>query len=187
MATAVDEDVHVEVAVKSCVLPSLYVPIALYCWLFPMSIVKPDGVTVIDWSDGAAVVTMKFTPLLANPPTVTTTLPDVAPLGTGATIDVSLQPVDVAVVPLNLTVLAPWLAPKLVPEIVTDVPTGPEFGDKLLMYGVTENATPLLETPLTVTTTAPVLAPFGTGTAMDVSLQVEGVAPVPLKVTVPVA
>ena len=51
--------------------------------------------------------TVKLTPLLALPPTVTTTLPVVAPLGTGATIDVKLQLVGVVVVPLNLTVLLP--------------------------------------------------------------------------------
>lgn len=51
--------------------------------------------------------TVKFTPLLATPPTVTTTLPVVAPVGAGATILVVLQLVGVAVLPLNLTVLVP--------------------------------------------------------------------------------
>src|SRR5438309_10889925 len=35
---------------------------------------------------GGGTVTVKFTPLLATPPTVTTTFPVVAPLGTGATM-----------------------------------------------------------------------------------------------------
>lgn len=52
-------------------------------------------------------VTVKLLPLLADPPTVTTTFPVVAALGTGATILVALQLVGVAVVPLNLTVLEP--------------------------------------------------------------------------------
>jgi len=45
--------------------------------------------------------TMKFTLLLARPPTVTTTFPVVAPVGTGTTMLVALQLVGVATVPLN--------------------------------------------------------------------------------------
>jgi hypothetical protein len=51
--------------------------------------------------------TLKVTPLLATPPTVTTTGPVVAPDGTGATMLVLLQLVGVAAVPLKVTVLAP--------------------------------------------------------------------------------
>jgi hypothetical protein len=47
------------------------------------------------------------TPLLATPPTVTTTFPVVAALGTGTTMLVALQPVGVAAVPLKVTVLDP--------------------------------------------------------------------------------
>ena len=68
----------------------------------------------------------------------------VAPLGTGTAIEVALQPVGVALVPLNVTVLVPWLEPKFRPVIVTDALTGPELGDRLLMLGKTLNATPLL-------------------------------------------
>ena len=50
-------------------------------------------------------VTVKLTPLLATPPTVTTTFPVVAPLGTGTTMLVALQLVGVAAVPLKVTVL----------------------------------------------------------------------------------
>lgn len=76
---------------------------------------------------------MKETPLLACPLTVTTTFPVVAPLGTGTTIDVALQLVGVAVVPLNVTVLVPWVEPNVVPVMVTEVLVGPEVGDRLLM------------------------------------------------------
>ena len=48
----------------------------------------------------------------------------------------------------------------------------------------TVNVTPLLAAPATVTTTDPVVAPAGTGTAILVALQLVGVAAVPLKVTV---
>jgi hypothetical protein len=84
---------------------------------------------------GAGVVTVKLTPLLATPPTVTTTFPVVVPAGTGATMLVALQLVGVAVVPLNFTVLVPWVAPKFAPAIVTGVPTTPDVGFKLVMFG----------------------------------------------------
>lgn len=132
------------------------------------------------------VITVKLTPLLARPPTVTTTFPVVAPLGTGATMLVALQLVGVAAAPLNVTALVPWLAPKLVPAIVTDDPTEPEAGLTLEILGAvtTVKLTPLLTCPLTLTTTFPVVAPLGTGAAMLVALQLVGAADVPLNVTV---
>ena len=136
---------------------------------------------------GAAVVTVNITPLLATPPTVTTTFPVVAPLGTGTTITVALQLVGTPAVPLNVTVLVPCVAPKFVPVIVTDVPTGPDVTLRLPMFGavvVTVNITPLLATPPTVTTTFPVVAPLGTGTTITVALQLVGTPAVPLNVTV---
>jgi hypothetical protein len=83
--------------------------------------------------------TVKDTPLLAEP-TVTTTLPVVAPVGTVATIDVVLQlAIAVAAVPLNFTVLVPCVEPKLLPVMVTEAPTAPEVGDKLVMLGAAAN------------------------------------------------
>src|SRR6266850_7469731 len=137
--------------------------------------------------------TLKFTPLLAAPPTVTTTLPVVVPDGTGTTMLVALQLVGVPAVPLKVTVLVPCVVPKFAPAIVTDVPTAPEFGFRLVMFGadeVTVKFTPLLMSPAEppplgalVTTTFPVAAPLGTGTIMLVALQLVGVPAVPLKVT----
>src|SRR5207245_1378802 len=135
----------------------------------------------------AGTVTVKLTPLLATPPTVTTTFPVVAPAGTGATMLVALQLVGVAAVPLNLTLLVPCVAPKFAPAIVTDVPINPDVGFKLVMLGagtVTVKLTALLATPPTVTTTLPVVAPAGTGATMLVALQLVAVAAVPLNVTV---
>jgi hypothetical protein len=131
-------------------------------------------------------VTVKLTPLLARPPTVTTTLPVVAPAGTFTTMLVALQLLGVAEVPLNATVLVPCVVPKFVPVMVTAVPTGPEVGDRFVMLGgtVTVKLTPLLARPPTVTTTLPVVAPVGTATTMLVALQLLGVAEVPLNVTV---
>jgi hypothetical protein len=73
-------------------------------------------------------------------------LPVVAPLGTVVFIDVALQLVTVAVVPLNFTVPVPCVEPKFVPVIVTAAPTAPELGDKLVMLGAatTVKLTPLL-------------------------------------------
>ena len=48
---------------------------------------------------------------------------------------------------------------------------------------VTVKVTPLLATLFTVTTTAPVVAPLGTGTTMLLALHVVGVATVPLNRT----
>src|SRR5882757_9349093 len=72
--------------------------------------------------------TVKLTPLLALFETVTTTFPVVAPLGTVAVILDAPQAVAVAAVPLNFTVLEPWLDPKFEPLITTDAPTAPEVG-----------------------------------------------------------
>src|SRR5260221_11275029 len=59
-------------------------------------------------------VTVNDTPLLARPLTVTTTLPVVAPAGTGAAMLVADQLVGGAAGPLEETVLGPWLPPKQV-------------------------------------------------------------------------
>src|SRR6267142_3326251 len=84
---------------------------------------------------GETLPTVKFAALLATPPTVTTTLPVVAPAGTGAVMLVALHAVGVAVAPLKVTVLVPWEAPKFAPVIVTDAPTGPEVGLRVVMEG----------------------------------------------------
>src|SRR5260370_28676136 len=130
-------------------------------------------------------VTVKATPLLATPPTDTTTFPVVAPVGTGVTMLVLLQLFGVAAVPLKVIVLVPWLEPKLLPLMVTDVPTGPPVGFTVVIAGgaVTVKRTPLLATPLMETTTFPVVAPAGTGTRICVSLQLFVLAETPLNVT----
>jgi hypothetical protein len=88
-----------------------------------------------------AATTVKLTPLLFVPPTFTTTLPVVAPVGTVATMDVALQlPMVVAVVPLNFTVLVPCGEPKPDPVIVTDAPTAPDVGERLVMLGAANRA-----------------------------------------------
>jgi len=132
-------------------------------------------------------LTVNEYPVLACPPTVTTTSPVVAPTGTGAVMLVALQLAGEAVVPLNVTVLPPCVAPKFVPVIVTEVPTAAGFGWIFVISGaggLTVNEYPLLGSPATVTTTLPVVAPAGTGAVMLVALQFVGEAVVPLNVTV---
>ena len=139
----------------------------------------------------ATVSTVKLIPLLARPPTVTTTFPVEDPSGTVATIDVSLQLTTKAGVPLNVTVLDPWDEPKFDPEIVTAAPTNPEVGDRLVMLGVVVvtivKLTPLLALLPAVTTTFPDEAPNCTLATIDESLQLTTEAVVPWNVTVPAA
>ena len=70
-------------------------------------------------------VTLKSRPLLATPATVTTTLPVVAPEGTVTLMPDAVQLEVAARVPLNVTVLLPWVDPKLEPFIVKPAPIGP--------------------------------------------------------------
>jgi hypothetical protein len=121
--------------------------------------------------------------LLLTVPTRTTTLPVVAPAGTGTVILVLDQFVGVALVPLNVTVLPNCAGPKLVPLTVMLCPTPPEFGDKLEIFGApsTVKLIALLVTPLTVTVTLPVAAPTGTGAVILVAVQELGIAVLLLK------
>jgi hypothetical protein len=98
------------------------------------------------------------------------------------------QLVGVAVVPLNVTVLVPFVDPKFAPAIVTDVPTGPLAGVRLVTVGavavaVTLNVIALLAAPPTVTTTFPLVAPEGTAAVMLEEDQFVGVAADPPNVT----
>jgi hypothetical protein len=76
---------------------------------------------------------VKLAALVPVPAGVVTEIgPVVAPVGTVAEICVALLTVNVALVPLNFTDVAPV---KPVPVIVTDVPTAPLVGVKLVMVG----------------------------------------------------
>jgi hypothetical protein len=159
--------------------------VAVNCCVLPGAIETFAGVTAID--DRTAPEIVKLAPLLFWPPTLTTTLPVVAPFGTVTVMLVALQLVAVAATPLNFTVLVPCVAPKFVPVIVTEAPTDPEVGLRVVIVGVATVSvkfTPLLTWPPTVTTTLPVVAPLGTVTVMLVALQLVAVAATPLNFTV---
>src|SRR5262245_34533362 len=80
-------------------------------------------------------MTVNILPLLTVPPTVTTTFPVVAPVGTGTAMLVAAQLVGAAVIPLNVTVLVPLVAPKFEPVTVTDAPDDPLVGERLAITG----------------------------------------------------
>jgi hypothetical protein len=141
-------------------------------------------------ADTPGLITVNGAVLLPIPDTMTCTvakkLPFDEPSGSDTTIAVLLQLLTVALVPLNVTV--PAVLPKFAPVIVTNTPAEPDDGNTPVMPGAepTTKTTPLLATPLTLTTTFPVVAPFGTGTLTEVPLQQvpHGVARTPLNVTV---
>lgn len=127
--------------------------------------------------DDVVADTVKGMPLLEAPATVTTTFPVFAPAGTVVLIVVLPQLVAVALAPLKVTLLEPWLAPKFDPVTVTADPIGPEFGLRPLIAGAEELTVkfiPLLLIPETVMTTLPLVAPLGTGATIAVLLQLVG-------------
>jgi len=134
--------------------------------------------------------TVKGFPVLSTPLACTITFPVVAAAGTVVLMLVALQfpEVTVALTPLNLTVLLPWDEPKFDPAIVTGTPTAPEDGVSVVMLGAatTVKELPALETPDTVTTILPLVAPVGTVVMIDVDAQfpVATVAVVPLNFSV---
>ncbi len=75
-----------------------------------------DGKTAVNDGGGTSV---NGRPLLDCSETVTTTLPLVAPDGTGTWMLFVLQLLGVAWTPLNITVLVDCVAMKLLPAIVT--------------------------------------------------------------------
>jgi hypothetical protein len=137
--------------------------------------------------DGGTI-TVNETPLLSCAPALTTTFPVMAPLGTLATICVSLQLVGVAAIlpadPWKVMLPPFWVAPKLVPATVTEVPTCPEEGVRLIIAGVSVKLAEL-GTPEMVTTTGldPGESPLGKDMVMLVLLQLLGVVTMPPTVT----
>lgn len=130
-------------------------------------------------------VTLRFTLLLCDPSTVTTTaaFPKLKPAGTTATIVPSLQLVTVVIWPPMVRVLARWAALKLEPLIVITPPTGACVGDTELIAGggFTTSVTPELcvmprPVPLIVSRAEPRLA---VGVALKVRMEV----PLPASVT----
>jgi len=57
-ATFVAEELHVTEVVRSCVLASVYVPVALNCCVAPSAMFVASGFTVIETSDAASTVSV---------------------------------------------------------------------------------------------------------------------------------
>jgi hypothetical protein len=133
----------------------------------------PPAVAVVGESVvmvGVELLTVKGWPLLGTPPTVTTTLPVIAPVGTVATIAPGFQLMMVAATPPKVAVLEPCDEPKFDPEMVTEVPTGPEAvlravitGAELVMVNVAPDEAPAES--VTVTVAEPAVAIRLAGTA----------------------
>ncbi len=116
-----------EIVLLPCVTPN---PVPVIATSVPTAPVVGEMLVMLSIS-----TTVKATPLLEAPKTVTTTFPVVAPVGTVTAMLVSVHVPPIAVIPLNVTVLLPWAAPKLVPVIVTGVPAAPEATDRLVIVG----------------------------------------------------
>jgi hypothetical protein len=106
-------------------LPAVHVNVTTTFVLFePLPFGAGDAEALID--GGTARV--KLTGLLATPDTVTTTLPVVAPLGTGTLMLLFVQVLATPGTPLKVTVLEGCGEPKPEPIIVTKAPIGAEDG-----------------------------------------------------------
>ncbi len=58
VATPVLEEFHVTVLVRFCVLLSVYVPVAVNCWVLPLGTDGLAGVTAIETNAGAVTVSV---------------------------------------------------------------------------------------------------------------------------------
>jgi len=79
VAVAVVEEFHVSV-VRVFMLPSLYVPVAVYCWVPPMSIVAVAGVTAMLVRVGAAVTFRTAVPVIVPELAVIMDVPAATPV-----------------------------------------------------------------------------------------------------------
>jgi hypothetical protein len=108
--------------------------------------------------------------------------------GTCATTVLEFQFATCALIPLNWTLLEPWVFPSAVPEIESQEPTLPEVADKLPRLGLTVNAAALLEVEFAVTIAdpSPGEAEGGTCATMVVEVQLVIWASAPPMTTEPV-
>jgi hypothetical protein len=58
VATAIDDELQLTALVRSCRLPSLYVPVAMNCWLVPFAIEPFTGLTETETRMGAVTATV---------------------------------------------------------------------------------------------------------------------------------
>jgi len=125
---------------------------------------------------------VKSLALVVVPPGVVTEIfPVVAPEGTVAVIFVDEVTENVAETPLNFTAEA---LVKVLPVMTTVVPTRPDVGEKLVIWGGTRNEAELEAAPAAlVTLILPVVAAEGTVAVICVGELIVKVAPAVLKAT----
>ncbi len=113
--------------------------------------------------------------------------PVVAPTGTVVVMEVVVEALTVAGVPLKLIMFSTGLVLKFVPVMVTVAPTAPVEGAKPVIDGDAKTvklSTLVMVTPLVVTEIGPGPAPDGTVVVMLVALEEVTTAIIPLKSTV---
>jgi hypothetical protein len=134
--------------------------------------IAPDVGVKLEIVGGGDAVTVKLDALVAAPTEVLTLIgPVVAPLGTVAVIWASERSVKLALVPLNLTAVAPV---KFAPVMATLVPTGPDIGVNPEIDGPVDVVTVKFDTldpvpPAVTTVIGPLIAPPGTVAVICVS------------------
>jgi hypothetical protein len=60
VATSAVDDIQVTAAVRSCVVASEYIPVALKCCTVPRAMLEFVGVTVMDWSVAGVTVSVVY-------------------------------------------------------------------------------------------------------------------------------
>ena len=89
LATLVADELQLTLLVRSCVPPSLYVPIAVNCWFVPFAIEAVAGVTDNDVSTGAVTVNVAE-PLIDPELAVIVVAPRVAPVASPLPLTVAV-------------------------------------------------------------------------------------------------
>jgi hypothetical protein len=93
VAADVADEVQVTLAVRFCVLPSLYVPVAVNCCVSPAATEAALGLTAIEISTGAVTVNPAV-PLIVPAVAVTVVAPCVTPVATPLLLTIATPVVD---------------------------------------------------------------------------------------------
>ena len=96
VATAVSDDFQRTVAVKFAKLPSVYVPVAVYCSWLPCMILKDSGVTVMDTNTGGVTVNLAAVDLTPDKPAVTVVVPSATDVASPVVLTVATAVSDEA-------------------------------------------------------------------------------------------
>src|ERR1700736_3097218 len=91
VAIPVVEELQITLPVRFCVELSVYVPVAVYCWVVPFAMVAETGVTAIDCNVGLVTVREavpaiepEVAVIVTGPPTATPVAKPAVEIGAGA-------------------------------------------------------------------------------------------------------